>query len=254
VFWGFGGLKNPAQNILSFDPFLIPTKLQASKVWNVRNSEQKASLCPLSKRAILLDYTHLQIAAFCHLDKRIEAMRSYESARRSFGAMEFFAKALIVVGVLATIPAIIATEDRGPLALLGAVPGVAMMAMGFFGQAYAQTARASVDSAEYGQQTLALAREQLDISKQMLRLAQGTEPEATYTDEPAKTEDLPDISFDTEAPEVETTPPDRLHPYSGKKIEERAGSFQIDGKSYPTLNDAKLAVDGARHRAALAKA
>lgn len=125
-------------------------------------------------------------------------MRSYETARSSFGILEFFAKALILVGLLAVIPALLALERQGAIALIGAVPGVAIVAMGFFGQAYAQTSRATVDSAEYAQQSLGLARDQFEISKQLLRLAQAPQTAATYTaDAPSDT--LNNISFDTDA-------------------------------------------------------
>lgn len=189
-------------------------------------------------------------------------MRSYATARRSFSFLETFARVLVGVGCLSLIPVFMALELRGAVALLGAIPGVGIIAMGFFGIAYVQTARAAVDSAEYAQQSLSLAREQHEISKQMLRMAQTSQPGATYAP-PTEPEALKDNSFDTAEPTPVAAPPMpalpvvkgelMLHEYGGIKIEEQDGVFLIEDKSYNSLIDAKLAVDGARLRAKVSK-
>ncbi len=62
--------------------------------------------------------------------------------------------------------------------LLGAAPGIILAMLGFFGLALVQMGRANVDSAEYGQQALQVARDQLDVSRQSLQ--QGKQLAASY--------------------------------------------------------------------------
>ena len=87
----------------------------------------------------------------------------------------------------------------------------------------------------------------------MLRLAQSSKPRATYAADVAKSEVLPDISFDTDAPAKEVTPPESLNVNLIAPIKERNGVYFVEGREYATMDNAKLAWEGANERAMLAK-
>ncbi|WP_415404116.1 hypothetical protein [Tateyamaria sp. SN3-11] len=101
-------------------------------------------------------------------------MRSYEAARGLYSFMEFFSKSVIGLGVLCVIGALfMSTSDAG--GNIGIIAVIAVIAVGLtvgmgglFGLIMAQLGRASVDSAEYAQQSLQVAREQLELSRQAL--------------------------------------------------------------------------------------
>jgi len=98
-------------------------------------------------------------------------MRSYETARTLFGFLEFVAWAVVVLGVVAglLIAEGMSRDASGVELLIAALPGVAISLFGLIFVAIIQTARATVDSAEYTQQMLKIARDQLEISLQVLR-------------------------------------------------------------------------------------
>ncbi len=189
-------------------------------------------------------------------------MRSYDAARGYFSFLGFLAWAIIVVGGLITLSALgNASMQPGNLALLAAAPGMALIGFGVFGLVYVQSGRATVDSAEYAQQALKVSRDHLDISKQLLKLAQASPAAATYT-APAEASDLHDINFDTDdapatyAPPTESASevsnaeeavayPPQVHRYGGHDIAVQSGQFRVLGQTFETMIDAKLAVDRA---------
>lgn len=85
-------------------------------------------------------------------------MRSYETARNLFSLLEFLSWCVVLGGViLAFIGA--SEAPRGSEFLLS-IPGILMSSFGVIAVAMVQTGRAAVDSAEYGQQALKVARDQ----------------------------------------------------------------------------------------------
>ena len=105
-------------------------------------------------------------------------MRSYEAARNLFSFLGFLAWCAIVIGVvLALVGANEATEaarfygsrNSGSAAFAGMIPGLVGALLGFVFLALVQMGRATVDTAEYTQQMLKIARDQLEVSKQGLR-------------------------------------------------------------------------------------
>jgi hypothetical protein len=104
-------------------------------------------------------------------------MRSYEAARSLFSFLSFIAWCLIIAGIGAAIlggmiGAELAQWNRVPTfvgRLIGALPGFGLSIFGFLSLAMAQTGRAGVDSAEYGQQMLQISRDQLEVSRQSMR-------------------------------------------------------------------------------------
>jgi len=110
-------------------------------------------------------------------------MRSYEAARGLFSFLGFCAWVVIIIGVIAAlIGASAVSEMRGfgarPSGIAtfsGLLPGLAMSFVGFIGLAMVQIGRAAVDTAEYTQQMLQIARDQLDVSKQGLNQGKALE-------------------------------------------------------------------------------
>lgn len=139
-------------------------------------------------------------------------MRSYEAARGLFSFLAVCSWVVIGLGAIVAFGGLSAATSFGRnagmlQALAGATPGLVLAMLGFFGLALVQMGRANVDSAEYGQQSLAVARQQLEVSKQALQQNRqtapsyatdnsqqkpsaatpaATEPKASYTQPPPK--------------------------------------------------------------------
>lgn len=190
-------------------------------------------------------------------------MKSYDAARKYFSFLEFLSWALIVLGLTIALMSYAATSGQ-PLALTLAAtgPGLVLATCGLFGLIYVQTSRASVDSAEYAQQSLKLSRDQFEVSKQLLKLAEARERRSGYEDSTASSE-LKNISYDTDVaapkPKPEPIPAPKIaaraepvlvqpgvYEFGGKQIEERNGMFLVEDVSYTSLNEARFAIEGAR--------
>lgn len=190
-------------------------------------------------------------------------MRSYEAARLYFGILEFIGWCVIIGGIifffvgLSTGSQVNLYGNRsGGMAFIGAVPGLAIMFLGFLGLVFAQIGRAGVDSAEYAQQSLKIAREQLDISKQALK--QGATPDAGFAALQAAKDDLrsgqepavpvPKPSFadvkpaDEAKTEVAPQPSETIE-YRGKSIRVVEGGYDFGGTIFETLEKAKARVE-----------
>ena len=109
-------------------------------------------------------------------------MRSYETARNIFSFLEFLAWASVAIGVLVAIggAGAVSSFSRGGAGMIAALPGIMIAISGIFLVGIVQSGRASVDSAEYGQQALQIARDQLEISRQSLKL-QGGSPVTSFS-------------------------------------------------------------------------
>ena len=114
-------------------------------------------------------------------------MRSYRAARAYFSNLEFLSFCVAILGIVIAggsllFSATIAKEFPGipdiGFMFLAMMPGLAIAFIGFMGLVLSQIGRAGVDSAEYGQQSLKVSREQLEISRQ--RLMQGSMAEPSY--------------------------------------------------------------------------
>ena len=186
-------------------------------------------------------------------------MRSYEAARSLFSFLGFCAWGIIVIGALAALMGVAAVSEmssygRGPsgaAVITGLLPGIGIAFLGFLGLALVQMGRAAVDTAEYTQQMLQIARDQLEVSQQALhgkfekpqsfmtkaQEANGdaTSPAATYAEKPK------DPSETTNDDALEK--PENSVEYRGKFIQEVDGKFLVDGKSYKSLHYAEKHVD-----------
>ena len=192
-------------------------------------------------------------------------MRSYEAARGLLGFLGFLAWCAIIVGVVIAIGAGSAVSQTrsfgvggGAMAgMMAAMPGLILAFLGFLALAQVQMGRAGVDTAEYTQQMLKIARDQLEVSRQAAR--QGDDPKksfGTLQPEAGFPETLQQktatASFDgadksNETPiEVSSLEDQRIlrvEAYQSEYIHVLKGGYAVGGLVYPTLGEAKAMVD-----------
>ncbi|MGC9417817.1 MAG: hypothetical protein ACP5EN_02485 [Rhodovulum sp.] len=189
-------------------------------------------------------------------------MRSYQAARFYFSFLGFLSWCIIVFGGIVVAIAISSADDLAqnigivfiPVLLgIGGTIGLA----GFMGLVLVQIGRAGVDSAEYAQQSLKVARDQLEISRSAM-FAGGDRP-AGFEDlhaepdpiEPAqsvaaapepKAPTVP-VAAEPAAPEPkEEAPPaieDQTIEHRGQLIEQRDGRYYVGTESFFNLSYAK---------------
>lgn len=192
-----------------------------------------------------------------------EKMRSYEAARGMFSFWSFLAWGLIVVGAVAALLGFQAAAEisrfsrgSGLEAVLGFVPGFVLMLSGFFWLAFVQIARASVDTAEYTQQMLKVARDQLEVSRQGLNGA--GQPAESFAQHPRADADKANgystpSSYETDA--VSQTSTDAMGldaifangsdrgQYKGVELRKKGKLLLVENKSFLTLERAKQFID-----------
>ena len=185
-------------------------------------------------------------------------MRSYEAARSLFSFLGFIAWSVVVLGVLVALVSAAGGSRFGGAGagLLAMVPGVAIGIAGFILVAFVQMGRATVDTAEYTQQMLKIARDQLDVSKQGLN--QGKVLEQGFAALKSAPEERPAASFADTTSDASPTKASnsqsklKLAPasksvetieYSGKEIHIENGKALYNGISFDTLGKAKDYID-----------
>lgn len=207
-------------------------------------------------------------------------MRSYEAARSYFGFLEFLSWCVIGLGVIAALIGMsAASEMRGyggasaAAVILAAMPGGALAFLGFLGLVFCQIGRANVDMAEYTQQGLKISREQLEISKQVLKQGASSEkgyaaalraakdelrtgvvptasepPSASYAG--AKAETKPEVKLSHE--------PGETIEYRGEEIRVVEGGYVLGGTIYPTyehvMDQVDIGIDGYASKRAVSSA
>jgi len=167
-------------------------------------------------------------------------MRSYESARNLFSFLGFCAGVLIVLGVIVAFLGGSAAQsfarNVGPVQIvLGAMPGIMMVAVGVFGQAMIQMGRASVDTAELTQQSLQVSRDHMELSKQLLE--QGRTTAASF----ASLKPLPPAaSGDTQpAPDQTTSYASQQPPMAENPISPNTAQTALEGPAAKPASDLK---------------
>ena len=182
-------------------------------------------------------------------------MRSYEVARSLFSFLAFCAWSIVVIGVLvALIGAGGGSRYGGAGAgLLAMVPGLSIGIAGLLLVAFVQIGRATVDTAEYSQQMLKVSRDQLEVSKQVLKL-QNAVPQTFTTTMQTESGQETQKSFasqtDKTSPQgrmVENLKPeptvDQSTIYQGKIIRDQKGKFIYKNMPFDTLLAAKESID-----------
>ena len=187
-------------------------------------------------------------------------MRSYETARSLFSFLAFCAWSVVVIGGIVALIGLgsVSSYAGGAAGLLAAVPGFGIALAGLLLVAFVQIGRANVDTAEYTQQMLQIARDQLEVSKQGLK--QGQTPKtsfsdveqtpsdatqsntADYADIPAN--DTADVAQVIENPShKELSDMGTALEYKGQTIIEKDGSFIVGDVSHRSLVYAQKRID-----------
>jgi hypothetical protein len=201
-------------------------------------------------------------------------MRSYEVARTLFSFLAFCAWSIVVVGgLVALIGAGGGSRYGGAGAgLLAMVPGLSIGIAGLLLVAFVQIGRATVDTAEYSQQMLKVARDQLEISKQSLN--SGGQNSASWVTETDRSDTSKRPSFGKQSddkqpnvgsastapveaspPEVTTFPKDingflplnaegTLLEFRGRQIEFSDGKYDLAGQKFSSAKTLRKYVGG----------
>lgn len=191
-------------------------------------------------------------------------MQSYAAARSTFSFLSFLSWCAIILGGVLALGALVAINQMSrsfggpPMAgLAGLIPGFAMMIAGVMGLVLAQIGRAGVDSAEYAQQSLKIARDQLEISRQALK--QGKRIEEGYAAVQAAKEELkaggsatsqPDAAVgyagalpSTEGFILDSTSLVERHEYKGREIIYDGESYYFSKLAFGDLVTAQKYID-----------
>ncbi|GGD35189.1 hypothetical protein [Sinisalibacter lacisalsi] len=184
-------------------------------------------------------------------------MRSYEAARTYFSILEILSWCVIAAGGIVAVVAMAALEEMSRgfggssiAGLAGIVPGLGLMFSGFIGLVLTQIGRAGVDSAEYSQQMLKIARDQLEVSRQALRgpnapansFADAVEaaPGATSGYEGLSARDGETGATKAEIPAIEKAEDTEIR--SGHEIEKADDVWRVGDQEFKSLETAKLYV------------
>ncbi len=194
-------------------------------------------------------------------------MRSYEAARGLLSFLGFLAWCAIIGGILVAIGAGSAVSQTrsfgvtgGAMAgMMAAMPGLILAFLGFLALVLVQLGRAGVDTAEYTQQMLKIARDQLEVSKQSLKqggapqqsfeplqletpLSDGATDGATYNKSKAGTATPPSVKTPSQ-----TYQPGDFLTYRTKTIRVVEAGFVFSAQTYNTLEEAKAKIDEEGH-------
>jgi len=170
-----------------------------------------------------------------------ERLRSYGVARTIFGIVEFVGWCVVVIGVIVgfALAGSAARYVSGGEKFLLFLAGASGSLLGLFLVGSVQNWRAGVDSAEYGQQMLKVARDQLEVSKQSLKRQEVDSHSFAALKSP--TEQAPTTSFEHTEPRATRQPEAAEH--RGHKIYRVGGSYRAAGEVFPNHADAVAAID-----------
>lgn len=176
-----------------------------------------------------------------------EKFRSYAVARKIFSILEFIFWCFVVLGL---VTGLVMVESAGRYVSEGQkfllfLWGASGSIVGLFLVGVVQYFRASVDGAEYAQQGLKIARDQLDVSRQLLKVqkedrnsfaALNSADEqsvsagfGSFDSTPAKRRDEKGSAQETE--------------YRGEAIKLFGGSYRAIGRAFESEKAAQAAID-----------
>ena len=174
-------------------------------------------------------------------------MRSYGTARSLFSFLESVAWLAVIIGVLIAFVGANARSGGmygGNIGFIGSIPGIILALLGLFQVGVVQGARANVDTAEYTQQMLKIARDQLNVSKQSLK--QGYEAEPTYSTRTEKGVLVQSKGYAehkaAKNPEPKDNAPKDIE-YNGKLIVSFGSAYHYQGIPFKSLDQAKKHID-----------
>jgi len=198
-------------------------------------------------------------------------MRSYEAARSYFNFLGVLSRGVIAIGAIVALFSIVAAGQisqgfggGGMAGLAGILPAAVIMFTGFMGLVIVQIGRAGVDTAEYTQQMLKIARDQLEVSRQALRgpnapansfadatnevdgtlSGYGVFADSTIAEalESETQESIEDITSHVNDPEVEQGKKDGVLYYDGQKIVVENHAYYLKGRVFTTLAKARAKI------------
>jgi hypothetical protein len=176
-------------------------------------------------------------------------MRSYQASRNIFGFIEFLSWASLVIGGVCIVFAMnaLGSNSFGRIdpGVFAGIPGVILILYGLLGIMIAQTARASVDTAELTGQMLKVARDQLEVSKATLR--GGNTPASSFDTLQPAPQPAPSASYATRqntqtVPEAAGAAPEQIS-YAGHIIEALPNRYRVAGLMFADLVAAQQHVD-----------
>ena len=171
-------------------------------------------------------------------------MRSYEAARSLFGFLAFVAWLVVVVGGLVALVSAgsVSRYAGGGAGLLAMSPGIGIAIAGLILVAFVQMGRATVDTAEYTQQMLKIARDQLDVSKQGLKQARTAKQ--SYSEASSTPDASPRSTKMSET--AKPAPQEKAQDFStyrGHKIYRVGASYKAVGAVFASREEAVDAID-----------
>jgi hypothetical protein len=196
---------------------------------------------------------------------------NYGAARSVLGLAEIILWCGIGGGIiLAIIAGGAASNGFGGVGagLAAAMPGIAISVFSFIGVVMIQVAKASVDTADYTFQMLGIARDQLAVSKEANKQLKAPQSFAEDRKSPPKHETRDQHAVqgqganDARSSGTVSTPKlahssatdAKDWDYRSKRIHYTShGAFLVEGRTFETLEKAKLHVDGLALRAELAQ-
>jgi hypothetical protein len=184
-------------------------------------------------------------------------MRSYETARSLFSFLALIAWAVVVIGVLVALisAAGVSKYAGGGAGLLAMVPGIGIVIAGLLQIAFVQMGRATVDTAEYTQQMLKVARDQLDVSRQALK-QQDINVHSFTSLQQHVSQEGGQQSYSESRPVQhisESKAPDEVIEYAGHQIERFGEIFALGAVQFHNLGYAKDHVDLVLNKALVAE-
>ena len=156
-------------------------------------------------------------------------MRSYGAARSLFSFLGYTAWAMIAFGLIGALNGAnkISPYDPFGIGFVFIMAGIVVAAIGLFFLAIIQNARATVDTAEYTQQMLKIARDQLEVSKQSLN----------HTDAGGKSF----ATLNSESQHALSIKSEVSH--QGHTIQEIEDRFHVGGEDFERIEHAKNYID-----------
>lgn len=173
-------------------------------------------------------------------------MRSYEAARTLFSFLGFMAWLVIITGVLVALVGAGGGSRYGGAGagLFAMVPGFSIATAGFIQLAFVQMGRATVDTAEYTQQMLKIARDQLEVSNQALK--QGHDGAASFSTKSDTKQTEPEKGIDSKKVLITPNPKEEVSKdieYNGKLIVSFGSAYHCNGVPFKTIEEAKHYID-----------
>lgn len=174
----------------------------------------------------------------------VPVMQSYAAARSLFTFLAAVAWCAIMGGgviLMMALSFVSQFNTQFPAMISAAIPGLAICLFGFLALAMVQIGRASVDSAEYGQQALQVARDQLAFARQVHLETRGeVAAPVIASSEPVSSSAPTDTKHSRPEPPVSNTTLSFDQP---SIIKDPIGGYRVANQTFATFGEAKRFLD-----------